>query len=207
MPRLTLYGDPPRRFATRPVVRGLFAIMLTPGSAAIARGRPTHFRPFGNEVRGELSVRRMRDVEGNSLLAGLEVGPGAWRHRGGDADPGGGPLRRPPGAAAAAAGADRRRRRRAGRAGPPAPQPVPPSGRRRRRAGAGAGLAASDAAPAGGRAQGPRPRRAEQRPGLRRGEQERRQHHDRGRRARASSATRPPPAAGRGSSSTRPATS
>ena len=43
---------------------------------------------------------------------------------------------------------------------------------------------ASDPPAAGRRAQGPRPRRAEQYPGLRRGEQERRQHHHRGRRAR-----------------------
>ena len=74
-------------------------------------------------IRAGRAVRRARDVEASSGLAGLEVGPGAWGHRAGDADPGGGALRRPPGVEEPAAGADPRP---GGRAVPPAPQPVPP---------------------------------------------------------------------------------
>ena len=60
---------------------------------------------------------------------------------------------------------------------PPCPEPLAPSSPACGRAEcSGSGPAAT-----GRRAQGPRPRRAEQRSGLRRGEQERRQHHHRGR--------------------------
>ena len=72
----------------------------------------------------------------------------------------------------------------------PPDRPDGPRGAAPRRAGPPlpAGRAAAD--PARGPAQGGRRRRADQHPGLRRGEPERRQHHDRRRRPAGSSATR-----------------